>query len=93
VLRSNAKLLTDGDLLAKLRSFGIELDRSSLEQLFSQALSAEEIARPLLLLAGNRCQEQGRAKRPMHLREWQEVQEVLPRVIAFGPVVGSEDKR
>ena len=27
VLRSDAKLLTDGDLLAKLRSFGIELDR------------------------------------------------------------------
>jgi len=48
VLRSDAKLLTDGDLLAKLRSFGIEMDRSSLERLCSQALSAEEIAQPLL---------------------------------------------
>lgn len=48
VLRSDAKLLTDGDLLAKLRSFGIELDRSSMERLCSQALSAEEIAQPLL---------------------------------------------
>jgi len=48
VLRSDAKLLTDGDLLAKLRSFGIEMDRSSLERLCGQALSAEEIAQPLL---------------------------------------------
>ncbi len=47
-LRSATKLLTDGDLLAKLRSFGIDLDRSSLERLCAQALSAEEIARPLL---------------------------------------------
>jgi hypothetical protein len=48
VLRSDAKLLTDGDLLAKLRSFGIELDQSALARLCSQALSAEEIAKPLL---------------------------------------------
>jgi hypothetical protein len=48
VLRSDARLLTDGDLLAKLRSFGIDLDRPSLERLCSQALSAEEIAQPLL---------------------------------------------
>jgi len=47
-LRSDAKLLSDGDLLAKLRSFGIDLDRSSLEQLCGQAFSAEEIAKPLL---------------------------------------------
>jgi tetratricopeptide (TPR) repeat protein len=47
-LRSNTKLLTDGDLLAKLRSFGIDLDRSSLEQVCDQALSAEEIAKPWL---------------------------------------------
>jgi len=47
VLRSDAKPLSDGDLLAKLHSFGIDLDRSSLEQLCSQALSAEEIAQPL----------------------------------------------
>ena len=48
VLRSDAKRLTDGELLAKLSSFGIELDRSSLERLCDQALSAEEIAQPLL---------------------------------------------
>jgi len=48
VLRSDAKRLTDGELLAKLSSFGIALDRLSLEQLCDQALSAEEIAQPLL---------------------------------------------
>jgi hypothetical protein len=48
VLRSDAQQLTDDDLLAKLRSFGIELDRPSLERLCREALSAEEIATPLL---------------------------------------------
>ena len=48
VLRSDAKELTDDELLAKLRSFGIELDRPSLERLCREALSAEEIATPLL---------------------------------------------
>src|SRR6266704_5664361 len=48
VLRSDAQPLTDDDLLAKLRSFGIELDRHSLERLCREALSAEEIATPLL---------------------------------------------
>ena len=48
VLRSDAQPLTDDDLLAKLRSFGIELDRPSLERLCREALSAEEIATPLL---------------------------------------------
>src|SRR5437763_6301739 len=48
VLRSDAKRLTDGELLAKLRSFGIEMDRPTLERLCDQALSAEEIAQPLL---------------------------------------------
>jgi tetratricopeptide (TPR) repeat protein len=33
VLRSDSRQLTDDDLLAKLRSFGIELDRPSLEQM------------------------------------------------------------
>ena len=46
VLRSHAQPLTDDDLLAKLRSFGIELDRPSLERLCRKALSAEEIATP-----------------------------------------------
>jgi tetratricopeptide (TPR) repeat protein len=48
VLRSDAKNLTDDDLLAKLLSFGIELDRPALERLCREALSAEEIATPLL---------------------------------------------
>ena len=48
VLRSDAQPLGDDDLLAKLRSFGIELDRVSLERLCLKALSAEEIAAPLL---------------------------------------------
>ena len=48
VLRSDAKRLTDGELLANLRSFGIEMDRPTLERLCDQALSAEEIAQPLL---------------------------------------------
>ena len=47
-LRSQAKHLTDGRLLAKLRSLGVELDRLSLERLSEQALSAEEIAQPLM---------------------------------------------
>jgi len=47
-LRSDAKRLTDGELLAKLRSFGIDLDRTSLGRLCEQALSAEEITKPLL---------------------------------------------
>ena len=47
-LRSDAKRLTDGELLAKLGSLGMEIDRPSLERLCEQALSAEEIAKPLL---------------------------------------------
>src|SRR5262249_30207611 len=47
-LRSKAKRLTDGELLARLRSFGIDMDRSSLEHLCDEALSAEEIARSLI---------------------------------------------
>src|SRR5207237_7943448 len=48
VLRSDANPLTDDELLAKLRSFDIELDRPSLEQHCREALSAEEMATPLL---------------------------------------------
>jgi hypothetical protein len=47
-LRSDAERLTDGELLAKLHSFGIDLDRASLGRLCEETLSAEEIARPLL---------------------------------------------
>ena len=48
VLRSHARMLTDDELLAKLRSFGITLEQSELGRLCGQALSAEEIAGPLL---------------------------------------------
>jgi len=48
VLRSDAQNLTDDDLLAKLWSFGIQLDRTALERLCREALSAEEMATPLL---------------------------------------------
>ena len=46
-LRSHAEHLTDEELLEKLRSFGLDLDRGSLEKLCQGALSAEEVARPL----------------------------------------------
>jgi tetratricopeptide (TPR) repeat protein len=47
-LRSQAEPLTDEDLLTKLRSFGVDLDRSSLGRLCTETLSAEELARSLL---------------------------------------------
>ncbi|MGH9838458.1 MAG: SEC-C metal-binding domain-containing protein [Blastocatellia bacterium] len=47
-VRSSAKRLTDGELLAKLQSFGITMDRSSLKRLCEESLSAEELARPLM---------------------------------------------
>jgi tetratricopeptide (TPR) repeat protein len=47
-LRSGAKRLSDEGLVAKLHSFGIEMDRPRLDRLSDEALSAEEIAKPLL---------------------------------------------
>jgi tetratricopeptide (TPR) repeat protein len=47
-LRLDAQQLTDGELLAKLHSFGIDLDRALLGRLCEETLSAEEIARPWL---------------------------------------------
>src|SRR5438034_9121425 len=47
-LPEDAKRLPDEDLLAKLHSFGIVLDRSSLARLCDQALSAKEIADALV---------------------------------------------
>jgi tetratricopeptide (TPR) repeat protein len=47
-LRSDARILTDRELLAKLRAFGIDLDRSRFGQLCDKALSAEEVAGPLM---------------------------------------------
>jgi hypothetical protein len=46
--RSDAKGLSDEQLVAKLHSLGVEIDRPGLERLSEQALSAEELARPLL---------------------------------------------
>src|SRR5438477_2888713 len=58
-LRSDAKRLTDGELLAKLRSFGVEIDRSALERMCEQSLSAEEIADPLLEQSAFKSRRQG----------------------------------
>lgn len=46
--RLRARFFSDGELLDKLRSFGVELDRSSLERLCDESLSAQEIAGPLI---------------------------------------------
>lgn len=46
--RSKARSLTDEELLARLRAFGIELDRSSLKALCRPALSAQEVAEGLI---------------------------------------------
>lgn len=47
-MRSSARYLSDGELLAKLRSFGIELDRLSLERLCNESLSAQDVVKPLI---------------------------------------------
>src|SRR5260221_559156 len=47
-LRSRAEQLSDEELLDKLRGFGLDLDRPSLERLCESALSAEEVAGPLI---------------------------------------------
>ena len=56
-LRAHAKRLTDGELLAKLRSFGIEIDRAWLGRECARALSAQEIAGPLMDQSTSRGQE------------------------------------
>jgi tetratricopeptide (TPR) repeat protein len=56
-LRIDAKRLTDGELLAKLRSFGIEIDREWLARECARALSAQEIAGPLMDKSTSRGQE------------------------------------
>ena len=45
-LRSSAERLSDDELLAKLRDFGLDVDRDGVERLCAGALSAEEVARP-----------------------------------------------
>jgi hypothetical protein len=47
-LRSSAEHLSDDELLDKLRGFGLDMDRRRLEQLCEGALSAEEVAGPLM---------------------------------------------
>jgi len=47
-LRAQGNHLTEGELLAKLRSFGIEIDQAWLERECERALSAQEIAGPLM---------------------------------------------
>ena len=46
-LRSSAALLSDDELLAKLRELGLDVDRDGVERLCEGALSAEEVARPI----------------------------------------------
>jgi tetratricopeptide (TPR) repeat protein len=47
-LRSSAGSLSDDELLTKLRSFGLDVDRDGVERLCAGALSAEEVAAPIL---------------------------------------------
>jgi tetratricopeptide (TPR) repeat protein len=47
-LRSRAVHFSDAELLEKLREFGLDVDRGRLERLCEGALSAEEVARPLM---------------------------------------------
>jgi hypothetical protein len=42
--RDDAESLTDAELLEKLRTYGVELDRAGLQELCRDALSAEEVA-------------------------------------------------
>jgi len=56
-LRAHANRFTDGELLAKLRSFGIQIDRAWLERECTRALSAQEIAGPLMDKSTSRSQE------------------------------------
>ena len=47
-LRSSADPLSDDELLAKLRDFGLDVDRDGVERLCAGALSAEEVAGPIV---------------------------------------------
>ena len=58
--RSDAAKLSDEQLLEKLQRFGLEVDRAELERVCEGALSAEEVARPLL----DRCGAGDREGRP-----------------------------
>jgi len=58
--RADAAKLSDEQLLEKLRAFGLEGDRAELERLCEGALSAEDVAWPLL----DRCGVAGKEGRP-----------------------------
>ncbi len=47
-LRSSAEPLSDDELLAKLRDFGLDVDRDGVERLCEGALSAQEVAEPIV---------------------------------------------
>jgi SEC-C motif len=47
-LRSSADPLSDDELLAKLRELGVDVDRDGVERLCAGALSAEEVAKPIV---------------------------------------------
>lgn len=47
-LRSSAEALSDDELLAKLRDFGLDADRDGVERLCAGALSAEEVAETVI---------------------------------------------
>jgi hypothetical protein len=47
-LRSSADSLSDDELLAKLRNLGVDVDRDGVERLCAGALSAEEVAKPIV---------------------------------------------
>ena len=47
-LRSSADSLSDDELLAKLRDLGLDVDRDGVERLCAGALSAEEVAEPIV---------------------------------------------
>ena len=55
--RSDAAKLSDEQLLEKLQGFGLEVDRAELERLCEGALSAEDVARPLLDRCGTGVRE------------------------------------
>jgi hypothetical protein len=47
-LRSSADALSDDELLAKLRDLGVDVDGDGVERLCAGALSAEEVAGPIV---------------------------------------------
>ena len=47
-LRSSADPLSDDELLAKLRNLGVDVDGDGVERLCAGALSAEEVAGPIV---------------------------------------------